>query len=310
MKIAVFGTGGVGGYFGGRLAQAGEDVTFIARGAHLQAMREHGLQVESISGNFTIQPAQATDDPGTLGPVDLVIVGVKMWQLPEAIEAMKPLIGPQTTVLPLENGITAPEELARAMGREHVLGGLCRISAFIDNPGVIRHVSIQPSLAFGELDNSRSERVEALLRLFERCRGVKAEAPRDIHVAMWVKFIFIVSVSSVGAATRQPMGVYRSVPETRRLLRSALEEVVAVGQASGVNLAEDTVSRAITGIDATPGETYASMQNDIMNGKPSELEAQTGTVVRLGRELGLPTPTMDFLYAVLLPMELKARQNI
>ncbi len=310
MKIAIYGTGGVGGYFGGRLAQAGEEVIFIARGKHLQAIQENGLRVESILGDFNIRPAKASADPDKVGPVDLVIVGVKAWQIPEAAEAMKPLIGSQTIVLPLENGISAPAELEAALGREHVLGGLCRISALIGAPGVIRHVGIQPSIAFGELDNQRSERVEALLKAFERCQGLKAEVPGDIHVAMWAKFIFIVAVSSVGAATRQPMGGYRSVPETRKLLAAALEEVIAVGRAKGVALAQDSVQRMLATIDATQADTYASMQNDIMNGKPSELEAQTGTVVRLGRELGMPTPVNEFLYAILLPMETKARQII
>jgi 2-dehydropantoate 2-reductase len=309
MKIAIFGTGGVGGYFGGRLAQAGEDVTFIARGAHLQAIRQNGLQVESILGDFSIQPANATDNPAGIGPVDLVIVAVKAWQIPEAAASMKPLLGPETMVLPLENGISAPEELAAVLGREHVLGGLCRISALIGAPGIIRHVSIQPAVVFGELDNRPSERVERLRQVFASCQGVNVQVPADIQAALWQKFIFIVAVSSVGAATRQPMGGYRVVPETRRLLQGALEEVAALARAKGVMLKEDIVPRTLANIDATQADTYASMQNDIMNGRPSELECQTGEVVRLGKALGIPTPVHDFLYAILLPMELKARSE-
>ena len=217
MKIAIFGTGGVGGYFGARLAQAGEDVTFIARGLHLHTIQENGLRVESILGNFIVRPAKASDDPAKIGPVDLVILGVKAWQVPEAAEAIKPLIGPQTVVLPLQNGISAASQLEAVVGREHVLGGLCRISVLIAAPGVIRHVAISPTIAFGELDAQPSPRVDSLRQVFARCQGLTVQEPADINVALWEKFIFIVSVGGLGAATRQPMGVFRSLPETRQL---------------------------------------------------------------------------------------------
>ena len=309
MKIAVFGSGGVGGYFGARLAQAGEDVTFIARGRHLQAIQENGLRVESILGDFAIQPAKASTDPAQIGPVDLVVVGVKTWQVPAAAEAMKPLIGPQTIVLPLQNGISAASELEAVLGREHVLGGLCRISVLVASPGVIRHVAIPPTIAFGELDARPSARVDSLRQVFAQCQGVTVQAPVDINVALWEKFMFIVSVGSLGAATRQPMGVFRSLPETRRLLQAGLEEVAALARAKGITLTDDAVSRTLSFIDATSPNTLASMQNDIMNGRPSELDSQTGTVVRMGHEAGVPTPVNEFLYAILLPMEIKARQG-
>ena len=309
MKIAVFGTGGVGGYFGGRLAQAGEEVTFIARGKHLQAILENGLRLESILGDFTIRPARASAEPIKVGPVDLVILGVKAWQIPEAAESMKPLIGPQTIVLPLENGISAPSQLAAALGKEHVLGGLCRISVFIAAPGVIRHVAIPPIINFGELDNHPSARVESLRQVFAHCQGLTAEVPADINAALWRKFIFIVAVGGLGAATRQPMGVYRSLPETRRLLRGSLEEVTNLARAKGIALGEDTVDKTLAIIDATPPNTLASMQNDIMNNRPSELDSQLGVVVQMGREMSVPAPVNEFLYAILLPMEIKARQE-
>jgi 2-dehydropantoate 2-reductase len=309
MKIAIFGAGGVGSYFGGRLAQAGEEVTFISRGEHLQAIRENELRVESILGDFSIHPAHATADPADIGPVDLVIVGVKAWQVTQAAEAMKPLIGPRTMVLPLENGISAPAELEAVLGREHVLGGLCRISVLIAAPGVVRHVAIQPVVVFGELDGKPSERTEALKKTFDKCHGLTAQVAADIHAALWQKFIFIVSVSGLGAATRQPMGGFRSVPETRRLLQAALEEVEALARAKGIALPEDIVAKTLGFIDSTPPNTYASMQNDLMNGRPSELESQTGTVVRMGKELGVPTPVNEFLYSILLPMEIKAREG-
>jgi 2-dehydropantoate 2-reductase len=222
---------------------------------------------------------------------------------------MKPLIGPQTVVLPLQNGISAASQLEAVLGCEHVLGGLCRISVLIAGPGVIRHVAISPTIAFGELGTQLSPRVGSLRQVFARCQGLTVQEPADINVALWEKFIFIVSVGGLGAATRQPMGVFRSLPETRKLLRGSLEEVTALARAKGIALAGDTVDRTLSFIDAGPPNTLASMQNDIMNGHPSELDSQLGTVVRMGHEEGVPTPVNEFLYAILLPMEIKARQD-
>ena len=309
MKIAIFGTGGVGGYFGGRLAQAGEEVIFIARGEHLRAIREHGLRVDSLKGDFVVQPARATDNPSEVGPVDAIIVGVKTWQVVEAAQAMHPLIGPNTFALPLENGIEAPSQLAAELGQEHVAGGLTQIVSFIAGPGHIKHAAIDPYLAFGELDNKSSERTEKMLQALVHA-GVKAEIPADIHVAMWTKFIFIPSFSGVGAVTRVPAGIMRSVPETRQLLEAALREVYNVGRAKGVALPERTAQERMAFIDnLAPGAT-ASMQRDIMEGKPSELESQNGAVMRLGQEVDVPTLVHEFIYASLLPMELKARGEI
>lgn len=304
MRFAIFGTGGVGGYFGGRLAQAGHDVTFIARGKHLAAIKENGLRVESILGDFIVKPAQATDNPGQIGQVDTVLVAVKAWDVPSAAEAVKTMMGENTLVIPLENGVDAPEQLSTVLGREHVLGGLCRISAFIGAPGVIKHVGVPPYIAFSELDNKKSERVLQLVDIFANLTGVSAEIPDDIHKAMWEKFVFIAAVSGVGSVTRQSIGKFRTVPETRAMLKSALQEVVSVGRASGVVLDENTAGRILTTIIDNAAEgTIASMQKDIMEGRRSELEAQNGTVVRMGHELGIPTPVNEFIYASLLPME-------
>jgi 2-dehydropantoate 2-reductase len=309
MRIAVFGTGGVGGYFGGRLAQAGEDVTFIARGIHLEAIKDRGLWVESINGNFHVDLTMAFDNPEKVGAVDVVLVATKAWQVPEAAQQMKPLVGSETVVVPLENGVSAPDELAAALGREHVLGGLCRISAFIGGPGLIKHVGVQPYIAFGELGGEKSERVERLYEAFSRCQGLKVEVLADIEAAMWDKFVFIAAASGVGAVTRQPMGVYRSVPESRALLLAALEETTALARARGVHLPDDEAQKTLAFIDSSAPGIMASMQKDIMEGRPSELEAQNGTVVRMGRELGVPTPTHEFIYASLLPGELINRQS-
>lgn len=311
MKFVIFGTGGVGGYFGGRLAQAGEDVTFIARGEHLNAIREHGLRVESINGDFAVHPALATDDPTSVGDVDAVLVAVKAWSLPDAIQQMKPMVGDRTAVIWLGNGIDGTEQVLAAFGRERVVGGLTRISSFLGGAGVIRHVGAQPSIAFGELDQTRSPRVEALRSAFEKCKGLRVDIPENILTAIWEKFIFIAAVSGVGAVTRQPMGVYRSIPESRAMLLAALEETASLGRARGVPLDADVAGRILSAtIDAGSPGVIASMQKDILEGRSSELEAQNGYVTRLGRALGIPTPTHDFIYACLLPQERKARGEI
>jgi 2-dehydropantoate 2-reductase len=306
MRIVVLGAGAVGGYFGGRLAQAGEEVVFIARGEHLQALRHRGLRVDSIEGDFVIQPLQATDEPTQVGVVDVVLVGVKAWQVTEAARAMHPLIGPETFVVPLQNGVEAPDQLAAVLGADHVLGGLCKIISSLVEPGHICHTGIEPYVAFGELDNRPSERAERLRRAFERA-GVTAEIPPDIHVAMWEKFLFIASFSGVGAVTRAPVGVLRTLPETRQMLEQAMHEVLAVARAREIALPEEAISRTMALIDGLPPGGSASMQRDIVAGRPSELEAQNGAVVRLGREVGVATPLHTFITHSLLPLERRAR---
>lgn len=309
MRIAVLGAGGVGGYFGGRLAQAGEQVVFIARGEHLQAMQANGLRVESVSGDFTVHPVQATDDPTQLEPVEAVLVAVKAWQVSEAAQLIKPVVGDQTMVIPLSNGVEAPEQLIEVLGSQAVLGGLCRISSFIDSPGLIRHVGIEPSVVFGELDGQVSRRVERLKEAFVRA-GVNVRVSSNVRGEMWEKFLFIVGVSGVSAVTRAPIGVLRTTPETRALLEQVLIEVVAVGQACGIALSEEHKAKILELIDSLPEETVPSMQRDILLGKPSELDYQTGAVVRMGREYDLRIAANEFLYAALLPQERRARGEL
>ncbi|MDY7077173.1 MAG: 2-dehydropantoate 2-reductase [Chloroflexota bacterium] len=312
MRIAIFGTGGVGGYFGGRLAQAGEEVVFIARGEQLQALCDQGLRVDSIKGDFVIHPLQATDDPAQVGTVDVVIVGVKAWQVTEAARVMRPLIGSETFIVPLQNGVDAPAQLAAVVGAGHVLGGLCKIVSFVVEPGHIRHAGLEPYVAFGELHNHLSERVERLHEAFARA-GVTAEIPSNIQAALWDKFLFIASFSGVGAVTRAPAGVLRSLPETRQMLEQAMQEVLAVARAHGIPLPEEATDRAMALVDGLPPDGTASMQRDVMEGRPSELESQNGAVVRLGQEVGVATPLHAFIYHSLLPLELRARgqmQNI
>jgi 2-dehydropantoate 2-reductase len=307
MRIAVFGAGGVGGYFGGRLAQAGHSVAFVARGAHLEALRRDGLAVESVAGDFAVRPVEATDDPRTIGPVDAVLVCVKAGQVREAGAALGPLLGPGTFVVPLQNGVEAADDLADAVGGDRVVPGLCRIMSYVSAPGRIRHAGIVPRIEFGERDGRATSRVTALRSAFTGAVGVSVATPADITAALWEKFLFIAPVSAVGAVTRAPAGDFRSVPETRALLEQAIREIWTLARARGVALREDAVARTLGYIDAIPAEGTASMQRDIMEGRPSELDQQVGAVVRLAAESGVAVPASTFLYASLLPAERRAR---
>lgn len=305
MRFAVVGTGGVGGYFGGRLAQAGLDVTFVARGNHLAAIQKSGLRVDSICGDLwlenVIATAQLTD------AVDVILLAVKGWQLPEAVRQMKPAVGPDTMILPLLNGMDHMDVLIDQFGSEHVLGGLCRISAFIEAPGYIRHVGIDPFLAFGEMNKEKSARVMELFRVIKDVPGCTIQVPEDISLAMWEKYLLISAFSGVGAVTRMPVGVFRAIPQTRAMFRRALEEVVLVANSRGVALSQQSVQSVMDRIDQTQPDTMASMQKDILAGRPSELETQTGALVRMANAAGLSVPLHEFIYASLLPQEQQAR---
>jgi 2-dehydropantoate 2-reductase len=306
MRIAVFGVGGVGGFFGGRLAKAGHEVIFIARGQTLKALRERGLKVDSLDGDFIVNPVQAAENPSDVGHVDAVILGVKAWQVPQAAEAIRPLMGPDSAVMPLQNGVEASDQLASVLGVNHVLGGLCYVVSFIVGPGHIRHAGIVPRLIFGELDGQPSERSQRLMKAFHDS-GLDAEVAADIRSKMWEKFLFIAPLSGIGATSRVPVGLARTIPETRRLYELCATEIVAVASAKGIRLHQDAVADTMFKIDNLPPETTASMQRDMMAGLPSELSAQNGAVVRLGREAGVPVPVNEFLYAGLLPQEQLAR---
>jgi 2-dehydropantoate 2-reductase len=308
MRLAVVGVGAVGGYFGGRLARSGEEVAFVARGATLEALRRDGLVVDSVDGDFTVQPVRATDDAVSVGPVDAVIFGVKAWQVGEAARAARPLFGPGTAALPLQNGIGAPAEIDRVLGAGTSLGGVCKIFAAVASPGRIRHLGVDPSIELGELDDRPSDRVEALRAALEAA-GVTVSVPESIGAAMWQKFLFIVATSSVGAVTRATLGEIRECPEPRSLLEASAREIWSLARARGVPVAGDAVERVMSFVDRLPAEATASMQRDLVAGRPSELEAQTGTVVRLAAEAGLDVPVNRFLYAALLPAERRARSG-
>lgn len=309
MRIVIFGAGGVGGYFGGRLAQAGEDVVFIARGEHLQALRTKGLRVDSLKGDFVLQSVKATDNPAEVGEVDVVLVGVKAWQVPEAAQTMRSLVGQETFIVPLQNGVEASSQLAAVLGRQHILCGLVKIISLITEPGHISHTGMEPYIAFGELDNHPSDRVERLRQAFVRA-AVTVEIPADIQAALWEKFMFVVSWGGVGALTRAPIGVLRALPETRQIIKQAIHEIFTVARAREIALSEDIVSRTMSLIDSLPLGGTTSLQRDIIEGKPSELSAWNGAVVRLGKEAGVATPLHTFIYNSLFPLELRARGQV
>jgi len=302
MRITVFGTGGVGGYFGGRLARAGEDVTFIARGEHLRAIRTTGLRVDSRDSDFVIYPARATDDVSEVGETDLVILGVKAWQAPEAARAIKPIVSANTTVLPLQNGVEAVPQLVDELGRDNVVGGLCRIVSFVVEPGHIRHAGFTPSIIIGELDNQRTDRIVNIEQVFKRA-GLEITIAADIQVALWMKFLFIASFSGVGAMANAPAGVIRSDPNWRTQIVKAMEEIYTLAHARGINLPPDSIDTVMRAVDALPEDATSSMQRDIAAGKPSELEAQNGAVVRMAHEIGVDVPTHTLIYETLKPLE-------
>ena len=300
MRIAVVGAGGVGAGFGAALAKAGGDVTFIARGAHLAAMKSNGLKVESPRGDVHLQPTQATDDPAAVGPVDIVLFCVKLWDVESAGKHIKPLVGPNTAVIPLQNGIDAPERLVPILGKQAVMGGVAQISASIVAPGVIRQVGTFMRMLFGELDGSRSQRGEAFLALCQKA-GFDAMLSDQILSELWIKFILLATNASVMAVARQPIGKLRDDPDMRPQFVAAYKEVIDVGRARGVTLPADTLDRMLAFNASAPPTMKPSMALDLERGNRIELPWLGGKVVELGRTLGVPTPTHALMYAALKP---------
>lgn len=306
MNITVIGTGGVGGYFGGRLALAGNDVTFIARGKHLDAIKQNGLLVKSVLGEFTIKPAKATANYEVVSGADLVLVCTKAWQVKEVAYHIAPYLNPETMVMPMQNGVLAAEELEQFIPRQNIVGGSCRIFSMIESPGVITHKGSDPTVVFGELSNEHTERTTLLKYTFATA-GLTNIWSEDIQADLWKKFLMICS-SALMAVTKTNYGELRSLPETRKMLEELYAEVYNVGKAAGINLPNDIVSKTMKAVDAFPPDATSSLTRDIWEGKPSEIEYQNGTVVRLGEKYGVPTPVNRFVYSAVLPMEMKARK--
>jgi 2-dehydropantoate 2-reductase len=309
MRVAIYGAGGVGAYFGARLAEAGADLAVIARGAHLDAIRSAGLRVDSVHGDMHVVPSVASDDPAAIGRVDVVLLGVKTWQVAGVIPQLAPLLSTETLIVPLQNGVETVEQLRSSLGDRYVAGGLCGGFCFIVAPGHVRHIGGTTFIKFGELDGRRSPRVESLLEAFVRAR-VDAAVPDDIRVALWEKFMFVVPFGGIGAVTRAPIGVIVKEPGARELLVRGMREIEAVGRSLGVGLPDGIVERTLTVLDSLTPTGTSSLQRDIAAGKRSELDEWTGAVVRLGARAGVPTPVHDFLYAALLPQERRARGEL
>ena len=289
MKIAIMGSGGVGGYFGARLVQAGCDVAFIARGAHLAAMREHGLKVESPLGDIHLPKVRVTDDPGTLEPVDLVLFSVKLWDTEAAAGSIAPLIGPDTGIVSFQNGVQKDDMLRRMFGDKAVMGGVSYIATKIGRPGVIKHTGAMQKLVFGEYDGRRSVRAKALLDACKR-GGINAELRGDIRSENWEKFVFLVGLSATTTTMRVPIGPIRANAQTRAFLFDIMQEVVAVGRSHGVALAADYAEQRLAFCDGLPADMASSMYHDLEGGKPLELAWLSGGVVELGEAAGVPTP--------------------
>jgi 2-dehydropantoate 2-reductase len=299
MKIAVMGSGGVGGFYGGRLANAGYDVTFVARGAHLAAMREHGLTIENeAQGDIVVKNVKVTDDPASIGAVDLVIIAVKLWDTESAARAVKPIIGEHTGVLSLQNGVIKDDILRREFGASAVMGGVAYVGTHIARPGVILQTGTLQRLLFGEYDGSRSSRAEQLLEALLKA-GIEAELSTDIRRTLWEKYVFLVGLSGTTTTMRNPIGPIREHPQTRAFLLDLMKEAVAVGRAHGANLPENYAEQRLQFADTVAPSMSSSMHHDLEQGNPLEVPWLSGGVVQLGREVGVATPANRAVWDIL-----------
>ena len=298
MRIVVIGTGGVGGYFGARLTEAGENVTFVARGAHLEAIKSRGLTVYSALGDMHLKDVQCTENTRDIGHADIVMIAVKLWATDEAIQAAKPLLGKNTGIISFQNGILAEESLIAAYSSQHAMGGVANIAVLIEEPGVIRHNGNMASLAFGELNNTQSERAQSLLTACGRA-NIKAEIPDDINRAIWEKYIRLVTMSAMTTLCRMPIGPIRDEVHTRNLLSQILSEIIDVGKAKGLKFSDNVLQEQLDIIDGYPPSMVASMCGDLRRGYPLEVPWFSGTIAKLGNELNIPTPANGFVYAAL-----------
>ena len=303
MRIAVVGSGGVGGYFGGRLAAAGNDVAFVARGQHLTAIRESGLRVRSVKGDFAVM-ASAYEDPEEVGPCDVVLFCVKSYDTDAVAARLGPLIGAETAVVTLQNGVDNVPKLAAAVGEEHVIGGAAFILSFIVEPGLIGHTGGPARILFGELTGERTPRVE---RLLEACQqaGIDADVPPDIRVTLWTKFAFICALAGLTASVRLPLGDIRDSAESWPMFKQIADEVVALARAEGVPLGDDVTGQQIAFAEGLAPDSYSSLHHDLTSGRRMELEALHGVVVRWSRRHGLAAPASEAVYRILHPWALR-----
>lgn len=305
MKIGIIGTGGVGGYFGGKLAKAGNDVIFLARGEHLNAINKNGLTIRSIQGDFRVDAIRATDNLKDFGIVDIAIVAVKAWQLKDIEKDLINIADQNTIILPLQNGISAIDELNKQVSPDRFIGGLCRIMSKIEAPAVINHFGVEPTITFGEIDKMTSRRCEEMLKTFTNA-GIKATISPDIIAELWKKFI-VICVGGLLAVTKTTYGELRELNETRQMMIGLLAEIYALSQKLNIKIESDFVNKSMSLIDSYPYDSTASLTRDVWNGKPSEIEYQNGTVVKIAKKYSINVPINEFVYNCILPMEIKAR---
>jgi 2-dehydropantoate 2-reductase len=309
MRIAIAGAGGVGGLLGGLLARAGHEVAVLARGAHAESIRRDGLRIASPLGSFTARFAAVSEDPAALGPAEAVLVAVKAWQVKELAPRLAPLLAGGGVAVPFENGVEAAAHLSAGLGDARVAGGLVAVFAWIEAPGAVKHVGGRPRVKVGARAAGQAEPLSRLTDAL-RAAGCEADVVDDVERASWEKFLLIEPWGAVAAVARAPVGVVRSLPETREVTLRAMEELAAVGRARGVALPPDAVARTLAVVDALPAEATSSMQRDIGSGRPSELDDQVGAVVRLAREAGVAVPVHETMLAALLPQERAARGEL
>ena len=307
MKIAIIGTGAVGGYFGAKLAQAGFSVNFLARGKQLAAIPGNGLTIKSILGDFQVSDLQATDKISKLGLSDLIIIGTKAWQIVEIREPLQEILKESSIILPLQNGVLAAEELAISIDKKQIIGGVCRIISKMEAPGVINHFGATPSIVFGALEQTEHQVMENIKSIFDQA-GIESRISHSIKTDIWKKFAFI-CVGGLMAVSRSTLGEIRSLPETRGMLENLITEILTLARKIGIELGVDFIKQTLDFIDSLPADTTFSMARDIWDGRPSELDYLNGAVVQLGEKYQVETPINRFVNNVLKPLELKARSS-
>ena len=307
MNIVIYGTGGVGGYFGARLAQSGNTVTFIARGKHLEAIQKNGLQLKSIKGDYLVKPAKATVSISEIKNIDLILVCVKTWQVAEVAEKIRPILNENTMVISLLNGVENQDVLCSVIDKKHVLGGLCLVVSKVEGYGVICHMSYEPTIVFGELDTNKTARALSLEKVFSEA-NITNKLAENIQTEIWKKFLYISTVSAIGALTRATIGEMIASPVIKNMMIKTAEEIITVAKAKEIQLPTAIIEKTFKIIEGQPYDTTASLQRDVMEGKPSELEAQNGTIVKFGKALEIPTPMNNFIYYSLLPQENRSRK--
>ncbi len=307
MHTVIIGVGGVGGYFGGKISHSGQKVSMIARGNHLQAILNNGLKIKSIDGDFETQPFLVTDNIGKVDKADLILICTKSWQVKQATELIKPILKDNTLVIPLQNGADNAEKVMSVIDKKHVLGGLCKIYSKIESPGIISHFGHTPEVIFGELNENTSQHLLKVKEVFDKS-GFKNRVSENIQVDIWSKFMFIATVSGLGALTRATIGEMYAHPELNKMLKNTAHEIYKVALKKEVVMPPNIVEGIMNFIGKQPYTATASTQRDIMEGKPSELDNFNGFIVKEGKKLGVETPTNTFIYSCLQPMEAKARK--